>query len=606
MYIIGTSGHIDHGKTSLIAALSGINCDRLPEEQKREMTIDLGFAYLDFPNLGKVSIIDVPGHERFIRNMVSGAWGVDLGLLVIAADDGWMSQTEDHFKVLQFLGIPKIMIVINKIDLVDQEIIDFLKEEIKEKTANLNNQELEISLVSAKTGEGLDQLKKDLLRNLKALPPLEDEGKPFLYVDRSFAIKGFGTVVTGTLKNGFLEENDLVSLWPLKKEARVKKIESHSQTKKKGNPSQRTALNLSSLAVEEIKRGTLLYKDNFFTETKDLIVSLQFLNNSFKTKKNLEINIFFGTSALKGKCIFFKEAPGKNFIFARLKLDQPFLVYPSQRFVFTKPGGYKILGGGRVLLPDYDSSKHKEILKETLKDWASFSLLEIIKFLLITYQVVSLSDFFVKFPQKKEAINKHIQHLEKEKIITQKENYIFKQSFFENKIKILKDQINSHSGINLQESSSLLKTSLEITSLLIFFLLKEGFILEKNGLFFKQSSLTEENLSPIKKEVLTKALNLGRQGLELQKFSDQNLAKDIRDLIKSGFLISLDGNLVYHLKVYQELKDLVLRFLNDNEKITLGEAKDLTALSRKYIIPLLNRIERDGLIKRLGDFRVKA
>ncbi|NLV66915.1 MAG: selenocysteine-specific translation elongation factor, partial [Spirochaetes bacterium] len=211
MYIVGTSGHIDHGKTSLIRALTGTDCDRLPEEKQREMTIDIGFASIDYPKFGTVSIVDVPGHERFIRNMVAGAWGVDIALLVIALDDGWMLQTEDHFRVLQLLGIERIIVVINKSDLGDEEMISIVTDDVNEKLAGTRYEGSDIIPVSAKTGMGISELKELVLENLKKLAKAADTEKPYMYVDRVFSPRGVGTVVTGTLKNGIFRDNENVT-----------------------------------------------------------------------------------------------------------------------------------------------------------------------------------------------------------------------------------------------------------------------------------------------------------------------------------------------------------------------------------------------------------
>lgn len=254
MYIVGTSGHIDHGKTSLIRALTGIDCDRLPEEKEREMTIDIGFASIDYPRFGTVSIIDVPGHERFIRNMVAGAWGVDIALLVIALDDGWMLQTEDHFRVLQLLGIERIIVVINKIDLGDEEMIEMAKNEIRERLEHTKYCEADIVPVSSKSGVGIEILKEAIITNLRKLSKAPDSDKPYLFIDRVFSPRGVGAVITGTLKNGVFKDNDSVTVLPLKREVKIKKIESHYRELQEGIPSQRTALNLSNITQDDRSR----------------------------------------------------------------------------------------------------------------------------------------------------------------------------------------------------------------------------------------------------------------------------------------------------------------------------------------------------------------
>ena len=264
MYIVGTSGHIDHGKTSLIRALSGTDCDRLPEEKEREMTIDIGFASIDYPRFGTVSIVDVPGHERFIRNMVAGAWGIDIALLVVAVDDGWMPQTEDHFRVLELLGIERIIVVLNKVDLADEEMIEMVQEEIKERLELTPYSGSEMVQVSSKTGQGIEELKEVIVVNLRKLAKASDTDRPYLFIDRVFSPRGVGSVITGTLKNGTFVENETLKILPSRKDVKIKKIESHHREIHEGTPSQRTALNLSGINAEEVERGHILCRSVFF------------------------------------------------------------------------------------------------------------------------------------------------------------------------------------------------------------------------------------------------------------------------------------------------------------------------------------------------------
>jgi len=608
MYIIGTSGHIDHGKTSLIAKLTGTNCDRLPEEKKREMTIDLGFACLDLASFDKVSIIDVPGHERFIKNMVAGAWGIDLGLLIIAADDGWMPQTEDHFRVLELLGIEKIIIVINKIDLSDPEILEILKEEIKEKIKNSPFAQADLVLVSAKTGQGLDQLKNIILKNLKQLSKKIDAGKPYLYVDRSFAVKGFGTVVTGSLKNGFLEENDLVYLFPARKEIRLKKIESHFSDQNSGRPSQRTALNLANIGANEIKRGDLIVKENFLTESKNIIASLKLLNPKTTLKNNRSLEFLAGTASFKGKIIFLEKKEDNSSFLVNIKLNQPYFFYPSEPFVFTKPGSHRILGGGKIIFPEDVQKKilENKKLKQDIDIIKEGSLEDIILFMVTSYQAVATQKLVSLFPFFPKQIEDIFIALAKKKLIIIEENIIFAKDFFDNKIKNLEKKITQGAGFKLKELVAQINLSEETISLCLKFLKRKNLIFEKEGLFLGLNSFNLESISKEKQNLLTKILNLKEKGFELKASRDKEEEQSLKDLIKLKFLISLDGNLLYHHKIYDQLKARILAEFDQKDKLTISEAKDAVNLSRKYILPLLNRIEREGLIKRLGDFRIKC
>lgn len=330
MYIVGTSGHIDHGKTSLIVALTGTDCDRLPEEKERAMTIDIGFASMDYPRFGTVSIIDVPGHERFIRNMVAGAWGIDLALLVVAVDDGWMPQTEDHFRVLDLLGVERIIAVLNKIDLADEEMISFVEEEVREKIDATRFAGADLVKVSSKTLSGIEELKEVIVANLRQLSRISDARKPYLFIDRVFGSKGHGTVITGTLKNGQFHEEDTVTILPIHEEARIKRIESHYHVQHEGTPSQRTALNLASISMSKLKRGYLVCRENFFTESDDLIVRVQLLDEKRQIRNNQGIEILIGTTAVKGKIILMSDGEGTVFP-ARIRLEKNGFHIPVNR-----------------------------------------------------------------------------------------------------------------------------------------------------------------------------------------------------------------------------------------------------------------------------------
>ena len=607
MYIVGTSGHIDHGKTTLIKALTGIDCDRLPEEKSREMTIDIGFAMIDYPKFGTVSIIDVPGHERFIRNMVVGAWGVNLGLLVIAVNDGWMPQTEDHFSVLNLLGIERLIVVLNKIDLADSETIELAAEEVKERIQDTRFSDADIIKVSAKNNEGIDELKDSILQNLRMLSKLSSSGKPYLFVDRVFSSKGYGTIVTGTLKNGSLHEDDTVTLLPQKREIRIKKIESHYHTLTEGNPAQRTALNLSGISTEELKRGTIIIRDNFFTESKDIIARIEILGKDKRIKNNLGIELLIGTSNLKGKLILLEpEKKAESIFIARIKLTSNWFFYPLEPFIITLPGGYRVIGGGIVILPHYSDSIRRRDLIINLKKLQSFDIEEIVRFMVITYHNISLTELSNLFPQSKKYIQKVVTNLLDQKSIVQLNNNIIDSSYYNHSISIILKIIEDNIGLNLKEVSDYCKIEIELCKLLMNDVLKQNAIIEKDGRYFSGDSITIEKLSEDRKKILDQIHNSRSVGIELDKVNDDVTKKRIKELIKLGFLISLDGNIVYHCDVYEELKLKILNLFTTKDKITIHETKDATGLSRKYSIPLLNRIESDGIIKRIGDYRIKV
>jgi len=607
MYIVGTSGHIDHGKTSLIRALTGIDCDRLPEEKEREMTIDIGFASMDYPRFGTVSIIDVPGHERFIRNMVAGAWGIDLALLVIALDDGWMLQTEDHFRVLELLGIERIIVVINKIDLGDEEMIDIAKEEVRERLGHTRYSGADITAVSARTGSGIEDLRETIVANLRKLSRAADSDKPYLFIDRVFSPRGVGVVITGTLKNGTLADNETVTLLPLKREVKIKKIESHYKELEEGTPSQRTALNLSNVTMDELRRGYIISRKNFFTETDDIIAGIRLMPDHRKIRNNTFVEVLAGTDSVKAKLIMFsEEASADDKILVRLRFEEKTNLYPAESFILTAPGGYRIIGGGTVVIPDYSPERHKKNVKK-YSSGLNFETLENV----ILYNVAvngwkKREEIFSFLPNSKKVIERILIELENKKILFSAGDYLFWPDFYSDSIASIKKVLRDVLGPNMKEISDKSGVDFEICSLLMKDVLKQETLIEKDGRYFTRDSVTEDTLPQSKKRILETARKSSGDGIELDKVKDDIQKKEIGDLIKLNFLVSLDGNIIYHKEVYEEMKKKILALFDSKDKITVPEAKDAVELSRKYIIPLLNRIEGEGLIKRLGDFRMKS
>jgi len=609
MYIVGTSGHIDHGKTSLIRALSGVDCDRLPEEKEREMTIDIGFASIEYPRFGTVSIVDVPGHERFIRNMVAGAWGIDIALLVVAVDDGWMPQTEDHFRVLELLGIERIIIVLNKIDLADEEMIEMVQEEIKERLELTPYSGSEMVKVSSKTGAGIEELKEVIVANLRKLAKASDTDRPYLYIDRVFSPRGVGSVITGTLKNGAFVENETLKILPSRKDVKIKKIESHHREIHEGTPSQRTALNLSGINAEEVERGHILCRSVFFTESDDIIARLKIVHKNKKLRNNSFIEILAGTYSVKGKLILLNDSEDEEesgYRIVRLRLEEKWFFYPGQNFVITNPGGYRILGGGKVLIGDFDASIHRKALRNEVKSAEDFSLENILAFNIAVSGIIKRSKIISSLPMSKKAIERVIDEILSGGSVTAMEEYLVSASYRERGFGEVRKAIENNVGLNLKEISDIAKTEFDICRIIVKTLLDEGEVFEKDGRYFSGSSVTEDNLSDSKRKLLNQLKGNGANGIELDKVTDDRIKKDIKDLIKLGFFVSLDGNIIYHLEVYENLKKRVMELFLTHDKITVPEAKDAADLSRKYILPLLNRIENEGLIKRLGDFRIKV
>ncbi|MCU0848382.1 MAG: selenocysteine-specific translation elongation factor [Spirochaetes bacterium] len=603
MYIIGTSGHIDHGKTSLIMALTGTDCDRLPEEKARGMTIDIGFAGIDYAGFGMVGIIDVPGHERFIRNMVAGAWGIDVGLLVVAVDDGWMPQTEDHFRVLAAIGVERLIVVLNKTDIADDETIEMVEAEITERLKGTPYEGSEMCRVSSKTGSGIAELKALILKNLKKLQKAQDSGKPYLFVDRVFASKGYGTVVTGTLKNGAFKRDEDVTVLPLKKGARIKRIESHGAVLGEGGPAQRTALNLSGVSAEELRRGHIICGRNFFTETREFYARIELFDEGRGTRNNSGIEVLAGTSDLKGKLIFTGEINGRS-VNARIRLDGPCHLFPGEKFVITAPGGFRILGGGTVLKTGAAGRASRSVFMAELAGLRDFSPRGILSFIVISSGWISRDRLEAGLPYARKWIEKTLAELSDAGAIKPAGDYVLSPGFMSAKVESLTAMVEKGSGLNIRELSDSAGIDVDLCRILVE-LAGDSWI-EKDGKYFSSKNISEDDLSADRKDLLDGVYEKGAAGVEIDRLADDPIKKKIRELVRLGFLVSLDGNIVYHKKTYEGMKKNVMALFESRDKLTVPEAKDATGLSRKYVIPLLNKIESEGLIKRLGDFRIKS
>ena len=382
--IIGTAGHIDHGKTTLIKALTGRNTDRWEEEQRRGITIDLGFTYFDLPSGDRAGIIDVPGHEKFINNMVAGVVGMDLVLLVIAADEGIMPQTREHMDILGLLGIEKSIIVLNKCDLVDEEWIELVEEEIREELSGTFLEQAPVVKVSAATGQGLDQL-IEVIGHMSSDEVVEKDIHtiPRLPIDRAFSLSGFGTIITGTLVSGTIRKEDTLEMYPIGKECKIRSIQVHGADQKECYAGQRVAINLSNVKKKEIQRGCVLAPPNSMKNTDLLDVRLNVLESSMRVLTNhTRLHFFTGTSEILCRAVLLDKeeiGPGESG-YVQLRLEEEIAVRRGDKFVVRFYSPMETIGGGVILEPNPGVKKRfQENVIEELKRKESGSSADVIE-----------------------------------------------------------------------------------------------------------------------------------------------------------------------------------------------------------------------------------
>lgn len=354
--IIGTAGHIDHGKTTLIKALTGRNTDRWEEEQRRGITIDLGFTYFDLPDGDRAGIIDVPGHERFINNMVAGVVGMDLVLLVIAADEGIMPQTREHMDILGLLGIEKSIIVLNKCDLVDEEWLELVEEEIREELEGTFLEQAPVVKVSAATGQGLEELIAVIARTASEEVVAKDTLTiPRLPIDRAFTLSGFGTIITGTLVSGTIRKEDALEMYPIGKECKIRSIQVHGTDQKECYAGQRVAINLSNVKKHEIRRGCVLAPPDSMKNTDLLDVKLNILESSMRVLTNhTRLHFFTGTSEILCRAVLLDRdeiGPGESG-YVQLRLEEEIAVRRGDKFIVRFYSPMETIGGGEILEPN--------------------------------------------------------------------------------------------------------------------------------------------------------------------------------------------------------------------------------------------------------------
>ena len=367
--ILGTAGHIDHGKTSLVKALTGVDTDRLKEEKERGITIELGFTFLDLPSGIRLGIIDVPGHEKFVRHMVAGVWGIDLVALVIAADEGVMPQTREHLDICRLLRVKKGLIVLTKIDLVDPELLELVKEEVTEIVQDTFLKNAPILAVSSLTGEGIPQLLSALDLLSQEIKGRSSEGLFRLPIDRVFTMKGFGTVVTGTMISGSLSLGETVQVLPSGIEGKVRNLQVYGRSIEKTVAGERAAINLQGIETSAIERGDVLIRPNTLNSTRLVDAYLEYLPDAARPLKHRTKQRFHVGTTLANSSIFLLDreelAPGGTG-FVQLRLERPVVALPQDRFVIRGSSAIQTIGGGVIL--DGHPDKHKRFSSSVIAD----------------------------------------------------------------------------------------------------------------------------------------------------------------------------------------------------------------------------------------------
>ncbi len=625
--VIGTAGHIDHGKTSLIKALTGVDTDRWEEEKRRGMTIDLGFARLQLPNGILAGIVDVPGHEKFIKNMLAGAHGIDIVLFVVAADEGVMPQTKEHLTVCQMLGTKRGIVVLTKKDLVDEEWLELVKEEVKEFLKGSFLENAPVVAVSSKTGEGIEELVSLIERIAQEVEPKSSEGIVRLPVDRSFTVKGFGTVVTGTLLSGKLKVGDSVEILPSGKKIKVRGIQVHGEAVDSAVAGQRTAVNLSEISKEEVERGDLLATPGYLEPSNLVDVEITLSKDAdMVIQSGHKVHFHHLTSEVEGEIYLIDKdelLPGET-AFAQVRLSSPVVAVFGDRFVVRNYSPARVIGGGWIVDPLPGRKFRRRFRKEWFKKLsplASENLEEKLLHLLSLYPgKLSSRDFVQRLGISEDEAERIVSSLEEKGEIIVSQGFIYPSAYLESLkeelISVVKEFHNRYpvlEGVNRESLRTKVGVTSELLEKLTGSLIKEGF-LEEVGAYVKLKDF-EPGERGIFKEAVPRIESLIRDSgftppqikeiSKLLSYSEDVVQAALSYLVeRKGF--RKFGDFVISPEAFSEMLSVLRRHFSKKETLSVGEFKDYLGVSRKFAIPLLEYLDREGYTERKGNDRVRG
>ena len=621
--ILGTAGHIDHGKTTLIKALTGRETDNLKEEKQRGISINLGFTYFDLPSKKRVGIVDVPGHEKFIKNMLAGACGIDIVLLVIAADEGVMPQTIEHLDILNYLDVKKGIIVLTKCDLVDEEFIELVKDDVREKTKGLFIEGAPIVEVDSVSRRGLDELVQKIDEISEDIEEKKTDAPSRMSIDRVFSLKGFGTIVTGTLIEGKISVDDEMTIYPSEKKVKVRNLQVHGCDVKTAYAGQRTAINLSNIKVSEIQRGDVIAQTGSVEESMMIDVNISLVEHCKKSLKHWDrIRIFHGTKQILCRIVPLNEDEiqyGESG-YAQLRLEEKIVAKKGDRFIIRSYSPMDTIGGGVII--DTAPKKHKiydesviEALKIKEKGELKDILEEYLKLNLSNY--ITLKELVSYTGEKEEYVKEGLNALiDENKVFCVNKYYLHishYQKLKERVIDILTKyhkQYRLRNGILKEELRSKLDNSLKVKDMDVILnkMVEEKDIKVQDNLVSNydfEVKFNQKQLS-IKKEIEDKSR---KNGLNSRMTKDDICNKnkfyeEVLEALTGETIQKLDDAYYIDKKVYENVKKDLLEYLNKNKEITVAQFRDITKSNRKISIVMLEHFDRNRITKRVEDKRI--
>lgn len=613
MFVVGTAGHVDHGKSTLIQALTGIDPDRLREEKNRGMTIELGFAWLDLPSGNKISIVDVPGHERFIKNMLMGAGGVDVALLIVAADEGVMPQTREHVAILDLLGIQTGIVVMTKKDLVDQDWLDLVTLDVQESLEGTSLESAEVVAVSAETGAGLEELRSTLDRLITELPQHATVGNPRLPVDRSFTITGFGAVVTGTLADGSLKTGQDVEVLPSGLRGRIRSLQVHEESVDEVGPGTRLAVNLSGIDHSDIQRGDLVTTTDWLESSTAFDATFRVISDAPRpVRHNHKVTLFVGT----------REVPATARVLQGDQIDpgsKGWIQVRTQEQVPVVKGDYFVvrdtentLGGGRVLVPNAPRRKRND--SETISNLetiASGSSEDILFNALVDIEPATQNQLIAATGSNSAEVEEALATLENDGRIraigADADHFASTDGCRRISDHATKTLTNFHIqyplrlGMPLQDFRGQLKLKPPAFGAVIDLLRSDGIVKtdaaivripeHSPALSDSQISVAERYIDLIRKDRFSPSTEQSIDIELLQFLSDR------------GDVVRIGGDIVYPTDAYDEMETRIIESGADGEEISITSVREMFGTSRKYTLAILEHMDSKGLTRRVGDTR---
>jgi selenocysteine-specific elongation factor len=632
--IVGTAGHIDHGKSALVRALTGTDPDRLPEEKKRGITIDLGFADLKLDDV-RLGFVDVPGHERFVKNMLAGAHGIDVLALVIAADEGVMPQTREHFDICRLLGVREGLVVITKSDLVDQDMLALVEEEANELVAGSFLEHGPIVSVSSRTGAGIDDLKRGLQEIARRIPARSAELVMRLPVDRAFSMKGFGAVVTGTLVSGEITEGNELELLPRGVRVRVRGIQVHGKPVSKAQAGQRTAVNLAGIDVGQLQRGMVLAEPNSLRPTQIIDGAISVLPHASRgLKSRSRVRLHIGAAEVLGRIRVLdlpaEISPGQN-AFAQIRLEAPIIAVHNDRFIIRSYSPAETIAGGVVLDPFATKHRGKEIEKTRMKLAQLMSSSPVDKLAALVADTalggMKVDDLIAATGWKREVILAVSSQAQRESNVVEAGGILLSRENFD---RLCKNVLSELASFHKREplARGMLRETLrekvfahslpELFGAVTGKLVSAGQLVSEKDVIrvsthnidlSEKDSLLREKLEQIYLSAGVEAPTIEDAMARAGVASSLRLQgrKVLQLLIDDGSIVRIQNEMFMHRRVLDELKRRLLDYAARNEPhrlIDVAAFKELAGVSRKYAIPLLEFFDRERVTRRAGDKRL--